>query len=540
MSNKLASNKKANKQSKQAEAETIEISGNILEYIVAILAIAVSVLVPLYLKNGYHGVGDCKYELYRGIMIAGLSITAVFLVIFWLMSNFKIKDNLSVLDGFILAFSILMIISAIAGGNFKECINGYNGWYMGILMLLSFVALYFILSRFGKYYQAILIAMLGTAFITYVIAILHRLLIDPIGVYGLGTEAEISDYYKNMFLSTLGQSSWNSAYLCTIFPVGIGLYCIAKNELLRITSGIFTLVGFMTLVSQNGDSPYFALAGFMPLLFVLCADEARKMMRFFEVVFMFFLSTKCIALLFAWHTFEGLVLEKITSFVLYNKFMWFVAIGSVILWIVFMIFEKKKVYNAKIVRGIGYGIIAIEVCIIVACIVIMRCFAKGILSEKMMTVVSQIPYLQWNEYWGNGRGKTWMFSVKMFKDMSITNKLFGVGPDGYAPYAYASYSEQLAQMWGEIKLTNAHNEWLNALINYGIIGVISYIGIFISAIVSFIKNVKKEPILICFTTTIVSYMCHNFFCYQTVCCTPFVFILIGIGAYICRKRKDNN
>lgn len=540
MSNKLASNKKANKQSKQAEAETIEISGNILEYIVAILAIAVSVLVPLYLKNGYHGVGDCKYELYRGIMIAGLSITAVFLVIFWLMSNFKIKDNLSVLDGFILAFSILMIISAIAGGNFKECINGYNGWYMGILMLLSFVALYFILSRFGKYYQAILIAMLGTAFITYVIAILHRLLIDPIGVYGLGTEAEISDYYKNMFLSTLGQSSWNSAYLCTIFPVGIGLYCIAKNELLRITSGIFTLVGFMTLVSQNGDSPYFALAGFMPLLFVLCADEARKMMRFFEVVFMFFLSTKCIALLFAWHTFEGLVLEKITSFVLYNKFMWFVAIESVILWIVFMIFEKKKVYNAKIVRGIGYGIIAIEVCIIVACIVIMRCFAKGILSEKMMTVVSQIPYLQWNEYWGNGRGKTWMFSVKMFKDMSITNKLFGVGPDGYAPYAYASYSEQLAQMWGEIKLTNAHNEWLNALINYGIIGVISYIGIFISAIVSFIKNVKKEPILICFTTTIVSYMCHNFFCYQTVCCTPFVFILIGIGAYICRKRKDNN
>ena len=56
----------------------------------------------------------------------------------------------------------------------------------------------------------------------------------------------------------------------------------------------------------------------------------------------------------------------------------------------------------------------------------------------------------------------------------------------------------------------------------------------------FIKNVKKEPILICFTTTIVSYMCHNFFCYQTVCCTPFVFILIGIGAYICRKSKDNN
>lgn len=540
MSNKLASNKKANKQSKQAEAETIEISGNILEYIVAILAIAVSVLVPLYLKNGYHGVGDCKYELYRGIMIAGLSITAVFLVIFWLMSNFKIKDALSVLDGFVLAFSILMIISAIAGGNFKECINGYNGWYMGILMLLSFVALYFILSRFGRYYQAILIAMLGTAFITYVIAILHRLLIDPIGVYGLGTEAEISDYYKNMFLSTLGQSSWNSAYLCTIFPVGIGLYCIAKNELLRIASGIFTLVGFMTLVSQNGDSPYFALAGFMPLLFVLCADEARKMMRFFEVVFMFFLSTKCIALLFAWHPFEGLKFEKITSFVLYSKFMWILAICSVILWMIFGICEKNKIYNAKIVRVIGYGLIAIEVCIIISCIVIMCCFAKGILSEKMMTVVSQIPYLQWNEYWGNGRGKTWMFSVKMFKDMSITNKLFGVGPDGYAPYAYASYSEQLAQMWGELKLTNAHNEWLNALINYGIIGVISYIGIFISAIVSFIKNVKKEPILICFTTTIVSYMCHNFFCYQTVCCTPFVFILIGIGAYICRKSKDNN
>jgi hypothetical protein len=38
----------------------------------------------------------------------------------------------------------------------------------------------------------------------------------------------------------------------------------------------------------------------------------------------------------------------------------------------------------------------------------------------------------------------------------------------------------------------------------------------------------------------VSYMAYNFFCYQEVLCTPFIFILLGIGEYIWRGVNDDN
>ena len=80
MSNKLVS-AKANK-TKKKDNNTADIAKSLVEYAVAVFVIAIAILVPLYLKDGYHGVGDCKYELYRNIMIIGLIVTGIFLLIY--------------------------------------------------------------------------------------------------------------------------------------------------------------------------------------------------------------------------------------------------------------------------------------------------------------------------------------------------------------------------------------------------------------------------------------------------------------------------
>ena len=124
MSNKLVStNAKKTKRAKKDENGIADIAKSLVEYAVAVFVIAIAILVPLYLKDGYHGVGDCKYELYRNIMIIGLIVTGIFLLIYWLMSSFVIKDKLSLTDAFVLAFALMVFISAIAGGNFKDCIK---------------------------------------------------------------------------------------------------------------------------------------------------------------------------------------------------------------------------------------------------------------------------------------------------------------------------------------------------------------------------------------------------------------------------------
>ena len=174
---------------------------------------------------------------------------------------------------------------------------------------------------------------------------------------------------------------------------------------------------------------------------------------------------------------------------------------------------------------------------ILMAVLILYLGAHGKLSGGLESLASKIPYLTWSDDWGNGRGGTWAFSWRMFMDMGFGHKLLGVGPDGYAPYAYSFYQERLTQLWGERTLTNAHNEWLNAVVNYGLLGGISYLGIFISSIVSCGRKAKQMPELIMIMVCVVAYMSHNLFCYQQVLCTPFIIIIMAIGQYLIKKGK---
>lgn len=531
MSNKLVKKDSGKKISAGAEA-----ARGIIEYVLAIVGIAVCVLVPLYLKEGYHNVGTVKYELYQWIMIVGfISLAMLMLVYCMLLDGIRIdRSRLFDTDCCVVLFLALAFVAAVGGGNFKECITGYNGWYMGLMALVSFGLLYYFFSVFGKYYRAVLACLLATAMAAFVIGILHRLLIDPIGTY-----RDIEDTYKNQFLSTLGQATWYSSFVCTVLPLGAGIFWYSDKVWLRAVSGVFTFAGFATLVTQNGDSAYIALAGFMAVFFWFSVEDGKKLVRFLEMVLLFIGAAKFMNIMYMLKPNPILRLEAISSFLVNSPIMWLAAVLVLAFYVICRYWVRENTYSAKamtVIRDILFILLAVAV---YAAVMVLILGAKGILPESISAFTSKIPYLTWSEQWGNGRGRTWAFSFRMFLDMDLWHKLFGVGPDGYAPYAYTLYQSRLAEMWGERTLTNAHNEWMNAVINYGLAGAAAYIGIFVTAIRNFAKERLEQPVMTGIIACVVSYMCHNFFCYQQVCCTPFVFILIGAGMYLVRKNAGS-
>lgn len=532
MSNKL----KVNKRKKEDYGE--QIIADIIEYILAVVGITLCILVPLYLKDGYHSVGTTKYSVYQWIMVAGFSILFIMTLVWLFVKDELKKTKPESTDYCVLAFLILSFIAAIVGGNFKECVAGYEGWSMGLLALLSFGLIYFYFSRFGKYYRAVLSCLCIVAMITFVIGILHRLMIDPIGVYGLGTPDELADIYKNQFLSTLGQATWYSSFVCTVLPLGVGVFWCSKTTWIRVVSGIFSFTGFCTMITQNSDSAYAALAGFLAVFLWFSLESADRMERFAEILLLFAASTRFMNFAFWIHPNPILDLDAFSNFCVFNSGMWLVLLAATLFWLIMFVCAKKEIYHQKaahIIRNVIFICIGLAI-VCVGAILIMS--AKGVLPEKLASMTSKIPYLTWSDNWGNGRGRTWAFSIQMFADMDIFHKIFGVGPDGYAPYAYNLYKDQLAQMWGERILTNAHNEWMNAVINYGLLGAAAYIGIFVTSIRNFAREQLKNPVIVGFIACIVSYMCHNFFCYQQVCCTPFLFLIIGAGMYLIKEVRD--
>ena len=94
--------------------------------------------------------------------------------------------------------------------------------------------------------------------------------------------------------------------------------------------------------------------------------------------------------------------------------------------------------------------------------------------------------------------------------------------------------------WGNLVLTNVHNEYLTKLYTLGIIGLVAYITMLVTGVTTFIKSRHKNSLLPAFALCIVSYMTHNIFCYEQVCCTPFFYILIGIGSNLIHNQAKKS
>ena len=106
---------------------------------------------------------------------------------------------------------------------------------------------------------------------------------------------------------------------------------------------------------------------------------------------------------------------------------------------------------------------------------------------------------------------------------------FGPGPDCYASVAYAvdPRATEMYNLWNHEIVVCCHNEWLNMLFDQGILGFITYFGIFVSSFVMFIRKFNN-PIMVAGSSAIMAYFLHNMFCYQQILCTPMIFIIIAL------------
>ena len=135
-----------------------------------------------------------------------------------------------------------------------------------------------------------------------------------------------------------------------------------------------------------------------------------------------------------------------------------------------------------------------------------------------------------------------IFPLAFFAELPFLQKLFGVGPDCFSAYAASvpEYLEQMKAFWGDLVLTNAHNEYLTKLYTIGIIGLLAYVTMLVTGFTTFMKKRDWNPMFPAFALCIVSYMAHNIFCYEQVCCTPFFYILMGIGSNLIHNQTKKS
>lgn len=499
----------------------------IVEYLIAGVLIAMCLAVSFYAKWGYYQIDEAKFEAYKVVMLIGTPVVLMAGALYWHKNT---KKDISVTDICVLGYLMFSMLSVVSGGFYKDVMWGSQGWHMGFLTQLSFVLIYLMVSRFGGRYREVLAVFCGASLIVLLIGVLHRLMIDPVGFYKglLGSQMA-------QFLSTIGQASWYGGYLAVALPIGISIFLFAKKSSQLILGGIYTAIGFASLVTQNSDSAYFALFGFMLIFFCVCIERRETLNRFVEVCTLFFLMSKIMHFLLKIRSNPALEYDFITSLVLDSAVTWVLLAGCLFLCIILHMRKDKPypVAGAKVIRKAVLLIVAVVFAVVIVLIVLQ---SKGVLPDSPLGAIA---YFNFNDTWGNSRGRIWSFAVRVFRQESICHKFFGIGSDCLSSYVREYHNAERQLLWGDLILTNAHNEWLTMLINVGIFGAIAYIGIFATLVKRCLKSWRTNPLLVGIAASAVSYMAYNFFCYQTICCTPFIFMLLGIGEYVLRSNKES-
>lgn len=493
--------------------------------------LVMTVLYPLYIKNGYQEIGNVKFYFFRNVTLAVMGIMLFVVEIRFLLQQKKITlaayyKRLSITDWFLYGFLISLLFSYLFTVYRKEAFWGTSGWYMGFMSQLLFIGIYFGFSRYFRWHDKILYAALGGSTLVFLLGILNRYSIYPIKISG----------QTPAFIATLGNINWFCGYWAVIFPLGVMLYWNSNSRFRQTAAGIYVIIGFLIGVVQGSNSAYLALAGLFILLFLLSFRENRTMCRFLEICIFFAISCQTARLCRYLPGTDMNYEDNVGKIMTDTNLTLYFGILAAILYLAFRLLIKRKDYqiaqHKKICRigiflfmlsGIGYFLL----------LIINTCLPGGIpgLTGRQL--------FTFNAAWASSRGATWTSGWAAFINMDFLHKLVGVGPDCFAAYLYAvpELAQRAYMQFGTSRLTNAHNEWLTMLVNQGILGVVCYAGFFVSAFVRFIKKAPAQPILYLCAASILTYTVHNIVSFQQVLNVPFVFMILGAGEGLCKKMQ---
>ena len=93
-------------------------------------------------------------------------------------------------------------------------------------------------------------------------------------------------------------------------------------------------------------------------------------------------------------------------------------------------------------------------------------------------------------------------------------------------------SQMLQEYFAGNRLTNAHNELLTMLVNFGIVGTMSYYGIYISYLHSMMKN-DRNPYGLSIGIAVACYVIHNMVSFANILNLPFLIVLLAMGQKCC-------
>lgn len=504
---------------------------------------------PLYVVDHYWQIGFYKWRFFLYVTL----VYGVMMLVCYLpeavacIRNRQLRRRITKIDIAVAIYGCSVLLSFLFAPDRQAAWFGTEGWYMGTAAQLLLIGVYFIISRSQFSEKLLLASSLGGLLICMLIGICQRLGWDIFQLYDGLDPGVLSD-----FLSTIGNRTWMSGYVCVVSPIAFYFFWKTDDFWEKLLWGLFCGILCAGISSTYSDSVYVGMTAAGIGLFLLGIGQQKRQISLLLLTDIWFVSALVMCLIRKLCGQAVRDARGVTSYV----YQWQFALAGLGVCLLLTFFQirfgkrKKSDVSPKQLSGPGKQI--------VKCVLILGILAAADVSflvmnstgllEKWTGVTVANRYLYFDDAWGDNRGWTWRMVVEIARGLPLQQKLFGVGADCFAYYCYSHpvYSGEFVRMWQDTVLANAHNEWLNMLFCQGIFGGGTYLLLFACCGILFLKSYwsaaettdkLKSSLVPAVGLSVLAYMGHNFFCYQQVCATAPMFILIGAGAACMQARN---
>lgn len=533
-------------------------SGRLMTGITSAFLLYMLVIYPLALHDHYFDITYTKYTVFKVGVILFAVIWAMGLVIVFTGINAgdmkgrhaggnakvgtmdKLKavicDGVYGTDICMVLFFISGVMSFIMAEDKKNAFTGAQGRYCGLAFMILIFIMYIIVSarvsNMEKMWSLISMVFVLVSSVTFIIAILQNIGFDPFKLLD-----GINRKQRNIYVSTFGNIDIFGSFICIALPLFMGLYVTEKSNIKRIVYGIGVFAGFMAFIPANADV-VFAGVGAAIIAVLFATVYMERVDRLFELVMLGSGGYLGMVLL---RKLVGTNGAKITGFNRLSEHpALLVIIFAVALFIrliiqvyinrnkteIYINENKGEVYINKQKNGTGIKLI------IALAVVLISGIAVIIYGRK-----NNLAMFDFNDKWGSYRGYIWRRVTGLYGELPFVQKIFGHGNESIRSLMDERFYDEMLQVTGTV-YDNAHNEYLQYLVTQGLLGMLSYVGVVVTAAIAGVKKIKKSPYILGLLLAVISYAIQAIFNVNQCITTPYMFLMTAMLIGVCRRASE--
>lgn len=440
------------------------------EHIVGLVAIVLLFAVyPLIMTNGYFNITFTKYITFIVITLILFGLVMWQKRKFFLSDKFFLKPDAT--SKFMLAFLLAQIVAFIFSKNKAISFTGSTDRNMGFVAMCMFVLFFFVVREIEVDKIALMYIGLSVFDIIVVISVLQFFKVDCFGLLRY-----VTSYRAKNFLSTWGNTGLFGIYAVMVATMALGFYLLAKNRHEKFFCGVSCFLVYVAMLISNTDATYLGMGIATILIFAFLVKNRQQFQRFMEVLLLYGYAGSL------FHFCYENIIDKRPIATLGKIAMSYEVTISLLVLAVFCwcvsrwgIRDRDVVYE-KISKTVRIGMLVAFI-VIPILVIWFSCVDKtrelGFLGK----------YFRFDTDWGTGRGYVWTWSAQMFRNFTWQEKITGAGQGMVAVLLEQNYLDVMRKELGYY-FDNAHNVYLHYLLNLGILGVVSYLGVLFSKIFS--------------------------------------------------------